>query len=630
MKTFVTFCLLIVSLATYSQSNYRLKGKVYDKATGDEVIGAVVLVTDTTGTETSTLSDVGGMFAINLKHQGPFRIRVSFIGYKQIDIEGVMLTAVKTKELEISLEEESVQLDAVCITVEKKPLAKQCVSVCYSTVAGVSGRRRRAGKDKSQAYGYSYQPPAGLPVNTESYSKIRDNKFQSVQSDPLSTFSIDVDNASYSNVRRMINHGEKPDPDAGRIEEMINYFPYDYPMPEDGSPFSITTEYGACPWDEDHHLLRVGIQATRKLEKDNMNSNLVFLVDVSGSMNDPDKLPLVVRSLQLLTDQLKNNDRVAIVVYAGAAGVVLPSTPARKKEQIMDALNQLSAGGSTAGGEGIEMAYEIASQNFIKNGNNRVILATDGDFNVGVSSTDELTKLIEKKRDKGIYLTICGYGMGNYKDDRMEAISNAGNGNYFYIDNFNEARKVFSTDVLANLYTVAKDVKIQVEFNPANVQSYRLIGYVNRLLEDEDFNDDTKDAGEVGAGHRVTALYEIVPAGSKSKAGKNLVDSLKYQRTSDVSVFGNEIATLKLRYKKPDENESRLLVHPVSSDPAVASQDYTFSVAVAAFGMLLRDSKDKGKLTYDDVLRMAKEGKGKDDEGYRAEFISMVKMAEKF
>ncbi|WP_020530755.1 vWA domain-containing protein [Flexithrix dorotheae] len=465
----------------------------------------------------------------------------------------------------------------------------------------------------------------GRTHNTEEYDHIVENIFQTPKTSPLSTFSIDVDNASYTNARRFINGGQMPYKDAVRIEEFINYFDYDYPQPKNDVPFSINTEVGPAPWNEKHKLVHIGLQG-KDLDYENLSaSNLVFLIDVSGSMEDANKLPLLRSSLKLLLDKLGDKDKVAIVVYAGAAGCVLPSTPATEKETIMKALDKLQAGGSTAGGAGIKLAYEIAEENLIENGNNRIILATDGDFNVGVSSTSEMVRMIEEKRKSGIYLTICGFGMGNYKDGRMEQISNAGNGNYFYIDNIKEAQKVFVHQMRATLFTIAKDVKIQVEFNPEKVQAYRLIGYENRMLKSEDFNDDKKDAGELGAGHTVTALYEIIPVGIESEFVKS-VDELKYQ-TPQSGNKSNDLLTVKLRYKLPEEDKSKL-VQEVLADKERAlkntSENFRFSASVAGFSLLLRDSEFKGTLNYAQVISLGKNAMGDDDEGYRREFIQLV------
>lgn len=463
-------------------------------------------------------------------------------------------------------------------------------------------------------------------LNTEEYDLIRDNAFKDTLQNPLSTFSIDVDTASYSNLRRFIGRNQMPPKDAVRIEEMINYFDYDYPSPQGQHPFSLNTEIGPCPWNAEHRLVHIGLQG-KKPDDTPRRSNLVFLIDSSGSMDEPSKLPLLKQSFKLLLEQLGENDRISIVAYAGSAGVVLPATPASQQKKILAALESLQAGGSTAGGQGIGLAYELAMQNFIRGGNNRVILATDGDFNVGVSSSAELVRLVEEKRKGGVYLTILGFGGGNYKDGRMEQISKAGNGNYFYIDTIREAEKVFVRDMQANLFTIAGDVKMQVEFNPEHVAAWRLIGYENRVMAREDFEDDQKDAGELGAGHSVTALYEIVPPGAKSSVKTGA--PLKYQKPVQKKTAGyaKELMTLKLRYKPLGSKTSKLLEQPV---PATAlslgqtSDNFRFSAAVAAFGMLLRDSEFKGDASYVATERLARGAKGKDEYGLREEFIRMV------
>jgi Ca-activated chloride channel homolog len=466
--------------------------------------------------------------------------------------------------------------------------------------------------------------------NTEDYDNIVENSFLAANQNPLSTFSIDVDEAAYSNVRRFIQSGTMPPKGAVRLEEMINYFDYDYTAPQNDDPFAVHTEIAACPWNEKHRLVHIGLKG-KEISSENLPpANLVFLVDVSGSMDQPDKLPLVQSSMKLLTEQLRENDKVAIVVYAGAAGLVLPATSGNNKIKIKEAIDRLQAGGATAGADGIKLAYKIAKENFLKNGNNRVILATDGDFNVGTSSDDELVSLIEQERKSNIFLTVLGFGTGNYQDNKMQQLADKGNGNHAYIDNLNEAKKVLVKEFGSTLFTIAKDVKIQVEFNPAKVQSYRLIGYENRMLQKEDFNDDKKDAGELGAGHTVTALYEIIPIGVKDEfTGK--VDDLKYQ-TSQVTNnnFTNEMLTIKLRYKKPDGNESKLMVQPVADESKSfnnTSDNFRFSAAVASFGMLLRNSAYKQNTSYEEVITLAKNAKGKDINGYRKEFIELVETA---
>ena len=465
-------------------------------------------------------------------------------------------------------------------------------------------------------------------INTESYAYLDENGWHTPADAPLSTFSIDVDRASYSNVRRFITQGRRPPIDAVRIEEMINYFTYDYPEARGDHPFTVSTEVGAAPWNPAHRLVRVGIQATRVDLEDLPPSNLVFLLDVSGSMQAPNKLPLLKRSLRLLVNELRPEDRVAVVVYAGAAGLVLESTPGSEKERILGAIEALEAGGSTAGGAGLKLAYDVAARSFVEGGNNRVILATDGDFNVGPSSDAEMTRLIEKRRDEGTFLTVLGFGMGNLKDSKMESIADHGNGNYAYIDSLLEARKVLVTEMGGTLLTIAKDVKIQVEFNPARVKAYRLIGYENRLLAAEDFNDDTKDAGELGAGHTVTALYEIVPPGVETP-DRSSIDPLRYQEpesrpAAERGADSDELMFVKLRYKRPDGDRSRLIEQAVRDRVTDASADMRFAASVAAFGMLLRDSEHCGDFTLRDVARLAKGAVGEDRRGYRSEFVHLV------
>ncbi|GAA6623009.1 vWA domain-containing protein [Scytonema sp. NUACC26] len=469
------------------------------------------------------------------------------------------------------------------------------------------------------------QSDRSLSQNREGYKHNGDNPFQSVSANPLSTFSIDVDAASYSNIRRFINQGQLPPVDAVRLEEMINYFSYDYPLPDGDKPFSVTTEVSDAPWNPKHKLVQIGLQSKQISTENLPANNLVFLLDVSGSMEDPNKLPLLKSALRLLVNELRDSDKVAIVVYAGNAGLVLPPTPGSQKDKIFDAIEQLAAGGSTAGGEGIQLAYKIARENFLQSGNNRIILATDGDFNVGVTSDEELVRLIEKEREQGIFLTVLGFGTGNLQDAKMEQLADKGNGNYAYIDNLLEAKKVLVKEMGATLLTIAKDVKIQVEFNPTKVQGYRLIGYENRLLADRDFNDDKKDAGELGAGHSVTALYEIIPTGVKSDVPLPRIDSLKYQQKSLSS--HDEIMQVKLRYKQPQASTSQLLTYPVV-DRGVklneATTNLKFASAVAEFGMILRNSPDKGTASFDGVLQRARQSQGRDLDGYRAEFIRLV------
>ncbi|MBN2533947.1 MAG: VWA domain-containing protein [Spirochaetales bacterium] len=472
-------------------------------------------------------------------------------------------------------------------------------------------------------------PEGEEDFNTEEYDRIYENRFLKAKDNPLSTFSIDVDTASYSNMRRFLTQGSLPYKDAIRIEELINYFTYDYPEPSGTDPFSSTIEVSECPWNRVHKLLHIGLQAKKISLAQLPPNNLVFLLDVSGSMSDPNKLPLLQESLKLLVNEMREIDSVAIVVYAGAAGMVLPPTKGTNKKKIVETLEELYAGGSTAGGEGIKLAYKVAEENFTKKGNNRVILATDGDFNVGPSSDAALIRLIEEEREKGIFLTVLGFGMGNYKDSKMEKLADKGNGNYAYIDTLMEAKKVLVTQMGGTLLTIAKDVKVQIEFNPAMVESYRLIGYENRILSKEDFADDTKDAGELGAGHTVTVLYELIMNDSVTEGESDL----RYTETEikDEARKSNELMFLKFRYKKPDEGESVLKETPVVYDeyPAAGTSDnFRFSAAVAEFGLLLRDSEYKGEARFDRVLSLAEGAIGQDAYGYRKEFLTLVKKAE--
>lgn len=462
--------------------------------------------------------------------------------------------------------------------------------------------------------------------NQESYDEWKENKFELTKAEPFSTFSIDVDNAAYSNIRRMINNGQKVDKNAVRIEEMINYFKYNYPQPKKGQPFSINTEFNACAWNPKHKILKIGLQGKTMDEKELPASNLVFLIDVSGSMNQSNKLPLLKSSFKILLEKLRPQDKVALVTYAGSAGVVLEPTSAKYKDKILTALENLSAGGSTAGGEGIELAYKLAQENLVKNGNNRVILATDGDFNVGISDNSELQKLIEAKRQSGIFLTCLGFGMGNYKDNRLEMLADKGNGNYAYIDNMQESNKFLGKEFAGSMYAIAKDVKIQIEFNPKFVKSYRLIGYENRKLNNEDFKNDKIDAGELGIGHTVTAIYEIIPVGSDSEYIPESVD-LKYSKTESQNEFGDILATVKFRYKNPDEDKSKELIQTIKDSKNQlnsASSDFKFVSSVAWFGLVLRQSELIKDKDLDKIINLAKQGKSNDEDGHRSEFIRLI------
>ncbi len=468
-----------------------------------------------------------------------------------------------------------------------------------------------------------------IPIDTEEYESFEENKFENPATAPLSTFSIDVDNASYTNVRRFLNNGQTVPKDAVRVEEMINFFKYKYNQPTLGTPFSLNTELSDAPWNPKHKLLKIGLQGKDIPQAELAASNFVFLIDVSGSMNDPNKLPLLKQSMKLLVNQMREQDRIAIVVYAGAAGLVLPSTGGAEKSKIIAALDNLSAGGSTAGGAGIELAYKTAQEHFIKGGNNRVILATDGDFNVGASSNTDMQTLIEEKRKSGVFLTCLGYGMGNYKDSKMEILADKGNGNYAYIDNMQEATRFLDKEFKGSMYAIAKDVKIQIEFNPKHVQSYRLIGYENRKLRDEDFANDAVDAGELGSGHTVTALYEIIPVGVQSDYF-NAAPDLKYSTPQTATGnYADELATIKFRYKKPDEDKSKEIVKVIPNVAVplnLATPDFKFATSVAWFGLKLRDSKLIPNKETEAIKKLASEGLQNDPEGYRAEFVRLVDM----
>ncbi len=516
---------------------------------------------------------------------------------------------------------------------------------------GVVGGPAMRGADEPmplrRSLSVSMAAAGGQPFNTETYDYVADNDFLAAAENPLSTFSVDVDTASYSNVRRFLFGGRRPPRDAVRIEELVNYFTYDYAAPRaaDPAPFAASLEVAAAPWAPTHRLVRIGLKGRELSTADRPAANLVFLVDVSGSMNEPNKLPLVQESLRMLIEKLKPEDHVAIVVYAGSSGLALPSTPVSHRQEILDAIDSLHAGGTTNGAMGIQLAYDVAKANFIAGGVNRVILATDGDFNMGVTDRGDLVRLIQEKAKSGVFLTALGFGMGNYKDATLEQLADKGNGAYAYIDSEREARKVLAEQVNGTLAVIAKDVKVQVEFNPAKVQAYRLIGYENRLLKKEDFNNDKIDAGDVGAGHTVTALYEVVPAGVEWKPDST-VDELKYRKletgdrkaqkeSSPVSGIANpvsqELLTVKLRYKAPDGDTSKLLEFPLIDKNAAfidASGDFKFAAAVAGFGMVLRDSPHKGAATLAEVLHWAEQGTGSDAGGYRGEFISLVKQAE--
>ncbi|GFD76757.1 hypothetical protein KUL113_61770 [Tenacibaculum sp. KUL113] len=579
--------LLLSSIALAAQQR-TITGVVSDES--GSLPGVTILVKGTTiGTET----DFDGKYSISAT-QGDVLV-FSFVGMKT-----EVKTVGKSSVINVVMKGDNV-LDEVVVT-------------SYGTLKG----------KKAFSTGAISIRGHNQIENRDSYAGRSENIFKSPINSPLSTFSIDVDKASYSNIRRMINSGQKIPKEAVKIEEMINYFDYNYPQPKGEHPFSITTEIVTTPWNKDTQLVRIGLKGKEYKQENLPASNLTFLIDVSGSMSDHNKLPLLKSAFKLLVNQLREKDKVAIVVYAGAAGVVLKPTSGNEKETILEALNQLEAGGSTAGGEGIELAYKLAKENYIKDGNNRVILATDGDFNVGASSNAEMEELIEEKRKSGVFLSVLGFGYGNYQDDKLEILADKGNGNHAYIDTMQEAQKVFGKEFGGTLYTIAKDVKIQVEFNPEKVKAYRLIGYENRLLNDEDFVDDTKDAGELGSGHTVTALYEVIPVGVKSKFLKKL-SKLKYTQNKQLNNFNDELLTVKFRYKLPKGTKSIELVKTVKNEVLAPTNDMKFISAVALFGMQLSKSKFKNKTKIEDVLSLTEGEIGEDKDGYKAEFVRLVK-----
>lgn len=609
-----------------------IKGKV-DDVKGGPVAGAVIEIHETSY-KTKSLDD--GSYSLEILAPGVYDIRCSAEGYKSTEIKKIALAEGETKNINFRLikndSKESSTAEVISRVAKKEAEESMGLKTIMKMKLDRASRSNSCPSEIIMPQGEFFFAGEGfVPHNTEEYGKITENEFVSVTENPLSTFSIDVDAASYANVRRFINNNMLPYKDAVRVEEMINYFDYDYPEPEGNYPFSIFTEVSSCPWNKKNKLVHIGLQGKHLSKERKAASNLVFLLDVSGSMNNPNKLPLLKNSFRLLVNELDQNDRVAIVVYAGAAGLVLPSTSGENKNKILDAIDELNAGGSTAGGAGIQLAYKVAFDNFIKGGNNRVMLATDGDFNVGVSSTSEMVRMIEEKRNGGVFITVLGFGMGNYKDNRVEQIADKGNGNYYYIDNILEAKKVLVTELIGTLYTIAKDVKIQVEFNPAKVKGYRLVGYENRKLNKEDFNDDKKDAGELGAGHTVTALYEIILPEMDTKLPG--VDELKYQETriKNNAYKTDEMMTVKLRYKEPDGEDSKLVQTTVidkNVNIEQASNNFRFSSAVAEFGMILMDSQFKGDATYQNTLDLAKASRGDDKFGYRDEFIKLVEKCE--
>jgi Ca-activated chloride channel family protein len=623
----------------------RISGIVKD-ASGAVISGAKVLIRPHgISDETHLTSDPSGVFHARNLPAGSFDVTVSSPGFKtfsqqvrlkandELRLQTQLQVGETTQTVMVTAASPSLNTNASSsLSASSSPIAQSggMGGGVFKQIHGLSAFNRRSQSmqyDSEERESFRDKGRYRQPFNTEAYDRVVDNPFLRATQNPLSTFSIDVDTAAYANLRRFLSSGALPPKDAVRIEEMVNYFAYSYTGPKTSDPFSTQVEVASAPWKPEHRLVKVGLKGRDIAQDKRPPSNLVFLIDVSGSMQPPNKLPLIKRGLPLLIEKLTENDRVAIVVYAGASGLVLPSTACDHKAKILTALENLEAGGSTNGASGIQLAYDTAIANFIKGGTNRVILATDGDFNVGVTNQGELTRLIEDNAKSGVFLSVLGFGMGNYKDSTLEKLADKGNGNYAYVDSLQEARKVLVEEMGGTLITIAKDVKIQVEFNPALVGAYRLIGYENRILRAEDFNDDTKDAGEIGAGHTVTALYEVVPAGKEGVLPG--IDALKYQKPVEASreSKSGELLTVKLRYKEPDGMTSKLMQFPVSDRGtawAQASRDFKFASAVAALGMILRDSPHKGNATLGSVLELAEAGKGADKQGYRAEFIELV------
>lgn len=598
-RTFLSaLCAILIGIGT--SLGAEVSGWVMESGTGQAIAGASV---SNKRTQVMIQTDKHGAFSIEASLGDSLEV-------KMIGFETKFVKLGKKNGIKIMLKPEGMFTEEVVVT-------------AYAGLA----------KQSSNAVmirGMAIASPAQAPQ--ESYAQVKENTFINPRKEPLSTFAADVDAASYSNVRRMLKMGTVPPKDAVRVEEMLNYFQYDLEAPSNGDPVSIKTELTLAPWNKEHRLLRIALKAKDVPKEQLPASNFVFLIDVSGSMYDANKLPLVKSSLKMLVDQLRTNDRVAIVTYAGSAGVKLESTSGSEKMKIKDAIDALEAGGSTAGAAGIIKAYQIARSNFIKNGNNRIIMATDGDFNVGASSDEDMEALIEKQRESGINISLLGYGMGNYKDSKMEILADKGRGNYAYIDNISEARKAIITEFGGTLFSVAKDVKIQVEFNPAQVQSYRLVGYENRLLEAQDFNNDAKIGGDMGVGHTVTALYEIVPVGTKSSI-IGTVDPLKYQQeaTPEGGRLVGEVATVKFRYKDPNSDSSKLKQATVSNKITPlddVSTDFRFASAVAEFGMLLRHSDYRQQASFPSLIARARAARGADIEGYRMEFVRLAEDAE--
>lgn len=641
----ISFLLLSVAAIGFTPAEIFIEGTVKDES-GMPIIGASILETNT---KNGAVSNVEGKFRLKISKQKT-EITVMAVGFQE-----KKLKITKAQIIQVVLKADSKELSEVVVVgyaAQRKmsmtgsiPIPSPVYQYSSSnvsqqlqgTAAGITVVKGKGKLLNNELYdGKRKTGGHEQGFNREGYDAITENSFQSVTEQPLSTFSIDVDAASYSNLRRFIQNNQLPPAGAVRIEEMINYFSYQYPQPKENQPFSINTEITECPWNKKHQLMLVGLQGKQIDLTDLPASNLVFLVDVSGSMYAENKLPLVKASLKLLADQLRPEDKVSIVTYAGSAGLVLPATSGEYRTKIKEAIDRLEAGGSTAGGAGIQLAYKVAREQYKERGNNRVILCTDGDFNVGQTSDAALETMIEQERKSGVFLTILGYGMGNYQDAKMQKLADKGNGNHAYIDGISEAKKVLISEFGGTLYTIAKDVKLQIEFNPQYIKGYRLIGYENRMLAKEDFNNDQKDAGDMGSGHTVTAIYELVPPDTEIP-GNISVDPLKYQykdsqkQAKNANTNNNERVTIKLRYKEPDGEQSKLITEVIKNSPikfTQASNNLRFAAAVASFGLTLRGSAYKGSADFDQTLTLAKSSLGTDKEGYRREFIQLVEKAQ--
>jgi Ca-activated chloride channel homolog len=604
MKKIILFIALFLCVTNLVLAQKTIKGVVRDKDSNEPLPAASIVIK---GTTIGTLSDIDGKYSITLPDSNKHTLVFAYTGFsnKEVPIK-------KSKTIDILLESSTLQE----VVVTGYGYDNSGNDYSYSNSSNTDRKSKKKAKKQE-------------PIGTEKYNHKDENTYKNPKKEPLSTFSVDVDKAAYANVRRYINDNSMPPKDAIRVEEMINYFDYNLPQPTDSHPVKVGSELGVCPWNKQHYLMKIDIQAQKQQYADAPANNFVFLIDVSGSMQSPEKLALLKEAFKIFVKQLRPIDLVSIVTYAGNAGLVLETTEGSEKEKIIKAIDNMEAGGSTAGGAGIELAYKIAEENYDSRGNNRVILASDGDFNVGISSTEDLENLITEKRKKDIYLSVLGFGKGNINDEGMETLADKGNGNYFYIDNIKEANKVFNKELTGTILTIAKDVKFQIEFNPLAVESYRLVGYENRLLNDEDFNDDKKDAGEIGAGNSVTALYEIVPKGVlMTDSEDKRKDELRYQTKEMVAQNkSTELAFIKMRYKKTSRFKSTLLSQTIDNQVISldkTSDNFRFAAAVAAFGQVAKESNFKGDFNYHKIIDLAQGAKGVDTEGYRQEFIELV------